>query len=94
MGYREAMIISDLDYLDFIPETSACHLNGSGATAMSVFSASAFGSSTYTDTFVNNLATIQPNISFALSYIRVISRASGSNPVSSVSASSFSSASN
>ncbi|MGM3305983.1 hypothetical protein ACSQ6I_08380 [Anabaena sp. WFMT] len=87
------MIISDLDYLDFIPETSTIGLNGGGAIAISRFSAAAFGSSTYTGTVINNLASYQPNGSVASSSIRVISIASGGNTSSSASASSLSSSS-
>jgi hypothetical protein len=73
------MIISDLDYLDSLPEMTAIYLNGSGALAISGFSAAAFGSSTYTGGVFNNLAISGPYGSLAISSVRVISMASGSN---------------
>lgn len=65
------MIISDLDYLDSILETSAMHLNGSGARAFSKFSAEAYGKSTNISAFVKNLAISKPNTSISMSSVAV-----------------------
>lgn len=82
------MIISDLDYLDSITDTSAMLVNGGGAIASSEFLASANGISSNTTTRVENLAQRQFNTFFALSRVRVIAMASGGNPSSHASASS------
>ncbi|MEG4323246.1 MULTISPECIES: hypothetical protein [unclassified Microcoleus] len=85
------MIISDLDYLDSMPETSAMYLNGSGAVAISGFLATASGMSAYTGTVLNNLVINRPSGSFAISSANVISIASGGTVFASASASSISS---
>jgi hypothetical protein len=90
---QEAMRISDLDYLNSVPETSALDLNGGGAVAIVRFSADAYGSATYTGTVVNNLAVASPYGSLAKSYVRVTAIASGDNTFVRASASSISSVS-
>ncbi len=87
------MILSDLDYLDSIPEMTVIYLNGSGALAISGFSAAAFGSSTYTGGVFNNLAISHPYSSLAVSSVSVTSIASGSNTFAIASASSIASVS-
>ncbi len=87
------MIVSDLDYLDSLPEITAIYLNGGGALAISGFSAAAFGSSTYTGGVFNNLAISRPSGSLAVSSARVTSIASGSNTFAIASASSIASVS-
>lgn len=85
------MIISDLDYLDSIPEITVMRLNGSGVLAISGLSAVAIGSSTYTGCIFNNLAISRPYGSLAVSSVRAISIASGSNTFACASASSIAS---
>lgn len=87
---RTAMIISDLDYLGSIPETSAIYLNGGDAIAISGFVASAYGSSTSTGTVLNNLVISRPSGSVASSSIKVTAIASGLNVFATASASSTS----
>jgi hypothetical protein len=84
------MIISDLDYLDSISDTSAMLVNGGIAIASSEFSANTRGIFSNTTTRVENLAQRQFNTFFALSRVRVIAMASGGNPFSHASASSTS----
>ena len=62
-----------------MPETSAIHLNGSGAVASFGFSADAIGSSTYIDTVLSSLAISNSGGSFASSSVRIISIASGAS---------------
>ncbi|WP_139295140.1 hypothetical protein [Planktothrix tepida] len=72
---------------------TAIYLDGSGALAISGFSAAAFGSSTYTGGVFNNLAITRPYGSLAVSYARVTSIASGSNTCAIASACSIASVS-
>jgi hypothetical protein len=83
-----ATIISDIDYLDSLPETSAMYLNGSAAIAFSTFSAIASGSATYTYAALKNLALSIPAISVASSEVQVTAIASGGNIFASASAAS------
>ncbi|KAF3888905.1 MULTISPECIES: hypothetical protein [Nostocales] len=83
------MIISDLEYLEQIPEISAVSLiNGGGAIAISGFSALAYGQFTNTSSRVNNRTVTGDRNSFASSSVSVTSVASGSNTFSNSSASS------
>ena len=85
------MIISDLDYLEFMSETHAMQLNGGAAIASSEFFALAFGNSTNTSTIAKNLAINDTGDgSVAISFIKVTSIASGGNTFASSSASSYS----
>lgn len=84
------MIISDIDYLEHLSETSAIHLSGGGsASAISGFWALALGPSTYTAAVANNQAVTRPGSSSASSSVQVIAVSSGGSAF----ASAFSSAS-
>lgn len=83
------MIISDIDYLDSISETSAMHVNGGGsALAISEFLAQAYGDSTSVISYIRNRAVSQPRKSSASSSALVA--ASGGDALVIVSASSAS----
>lgn len=85
------MIISDIDYLDSISETSAMYVNGGGsALAISGFSAQAYGDSTSVITYIRNRAVSQPRKSSASSSAFVGATASGDDTLVTVSASSAS----
>jgi hypothetical protein len=73
------MIISDIDYLEQVSETSTLHLSGGKAIAISSFWALAFGPSTYTSAVVNNQVVVSPNTSFASSSVQVTAASSGSS---------------
>lgn len=75
------MIISDLNYLEYITETSCVDISGGRrATAISAFSGLAVGDSTYTSASVQNLSSTNPSdSSFAKSSVKVLASASGNN---------------
>jgi len=83
------MLICDLDYLDFIPETSTMHLNGGNAVAISGFSASAFGDATSIDTVLKNLTSSRSGYFLATSSVRVTSTSSNGSIFASASSLSY-----
>jgi hypothetical protein len=83
------MLISDIDYLEPVSETSAMHLIGSSgfnALAIADFFALASSYSTVTNADVKNKAVSLPYGAFASSFIKLTSIAPGSNGVTSASA--------
>ncbi|MBW4601518.1 MAG: hypothetical protein KME29_18570 [Calothrix sp. FI2-JRJ7] len=84
------MIISDIDYLDSISDTSAMHVSGGSALAFSGFSAQAYGDSTSVISYIRNRAVSTPRKSSASSSASVGAAASGSDTLVTVSASSAS----
>ena len=85
------MIISDLDYLEFMSETHAMQLNGGGAIAIANFFGQTVGNSTKTNAIVKNLAISNPgHNSVAISFVEETSIASGGNTFASSSTSSYS----
>jgi len=76
------MLISDIDYLETVSETSATHLIGGSdlnALAIADFFALAFSPSTVTNADVKTKAIRLPNSSFASSTIQLKSIAPTSN---------------
>lgn len=65
------MIISNLDYLESIPETCAMYLNGGNSIANANFSAYVYGDSTNINTIVKNLANSSFGHNNASSYVSV-----------------------
>ena len=67
------MIISDIDYLDSISETTAIDLNGGfQAMAMSGFEAYGFGEDSIVMSYVANLVNIDEDHAHAISNVHII----------------------
>ncbi len=82
------MIISDIDYLEPITETSATHLIGSsGALAIADSFAFTYGTSTLTNTVFKNKAVSRPNGSAASSYVNLTASSPNGVAIASASAS-------
>ena len=73
------MVIADIQHCQSLIEEDTIFLIGGNATAISVFSAIAYGKSSRVNSFIKN-KVVSP--SFASSYVSVTSEASGENSVS------------
>ncbi len=87
------MIISDLDYLESVTETSAMDLHGGNYTAISEFSALATGNSNRIKTSVINRVINAPKSSISISSVSLNLAASSSGREAFVSASATSTSS-